>query len=139
MANTFQNLQALFLTVSSGCILYYLGVDISPLSSFIFVLRGALVAKLVILDISFLTSFILASKVVLVVKLVVSGISSIFFNNILTTSRSLFKSAERGTNLSTSNLSTLIFKLHKLFGTIFHLSISNLSTLDFKIAKSLFF
>ena len=38
---------------------------ISPLTSFILVLREALVAKLVILDISSLTSFILALRVVL--------------------------------------------------------------------------
>ena len=49
-----------------------------------------------------------------------------------TTSFSLIK---LGTNLSTSNLSTLHFKLLKLLSTIFNLSIFNLSTSDFKIAK----
>ena len=44
-----------------------------------------------------------------------------------------------GTNLSTSNLSTLLFKLFKLVGTFFNLSMSNLSTSDFKLAKSVFF
>ena len=55
-----------------------------------------------------------------------------------TTSLSLLKSTGTGTNLSTSNLSTLLFKLLKLVGTFFSLSISNLSTLDFKLAKSTF-
>ena len=40
--------------------------------------------------------------------------------------------------LSTSNLSTLLFKMFQLYGTFFSLSISNLSTLDFKLAKSTF-
>ena len=55
-----------------------------------------------------------------------------------TTSLSLFKSVATGTKLSTSNLSTLLFKLLKLVGTFFSLSISNLSPLDFKLAKSNF-
>ena len=38
--------------------------------------------------------------------------------------------------LSISNLSTLLFKLYKLVGTIFNLSISNLSTPSFKLTKS---
>ena len=42
-------------------------------------------------------------------------------------------------NLSRSNLSTLLFKLLKLFGTFLNLSISKLSTLDFKLAKSVFY
>ena len=37
-----------------------------------------------------------------------------------------------------SNLSSLLFKLHKPFGIIFDLSISNLSTSDYKRAKSVF-
>ena len=62
-----------------------------------------------------------------------------FFNNIIfTTSLSLLKSRGIGTNLSTSNLSTLLFKLFKLVGAFFNLSISNLSTLDYELAKSLF-
>ena len=40
-----------------------------------------------------------------------------------------------GNNLSTSNLSTLLFKLLRPLGTFFNLSISNLLTLDFKLAK----
>ena len=43
----------------------------------------------------------------------------------------------RGTNLSTSDLSTLL-KLLKLVSTFFNLSMSNLSTSDFKLAKSAF-
>ena len=45
-----------------------------------------------------------------------------------TTSLSLLKSIETYTNLSTSNLSTLLFKLLKLVGIFLNLSISNLST-----------
>ena len=60
----------------------------------------------------------------------------IFFNNIsFTTALSLLKSEGTGTNLSTSNLCTLLFKLLKFLGTFFNLLISNLSTLDFKLAK----
>ena len=67
------------------------------------------------------------------------SIMYIFFNNIsFTTPLSLLKSAGTGTNLSTSNLSTLLFKLLKLLGTFFNLLISNLSTLDFKLAKPTF-
>ena len=55
-----------------------------------------------------------------------------------TTSLSLLQSAGTGTNLSTSNLSTLLFKLLKLVGTFFNLSMPNLSTSDFKLAKSVF-
>ena len=49
---------------------------------------------------------------------------------------SLLKLKETSMNLSTCNLSSLIFKLLKLFGTFFNLLISNLSTSDFKVAKS---
>ena len=63
----------------------------------------------------------------------------IFFSNMFfTTSPSLLKSTGTGTNLSTSNLFTLLFKLLKLVGTFFNLSISNSSTLDFKLAKYVF-
>ena len=55
-----------------------------------------------------------------------------------TTSLSLLKSTGTGTNLSTSNLSTLLSKLLKLVGKFFSLSIPNLSKLDFKLAKSTF-
>ena len=92
--------------------------------------RALVVAKLVILGISPFTSFILALVVVLVSKLVISGIlSSIFFilalyTSFLTTSffttwLSLLKSTRTGTNLSTSNLSTLLFKLLILVGIFF--------------------
>ena len=64
-----------------------------------------------------------------------SGIlSSISLN--LTTSLNLVKSTGTGNYLSTSNLSTLLFKLIKLVGTFFSLSLSKLSTLDFKLPKS---
>ena len=73
--------------------------------------REVLVAKLVLLVLSPLTSFILALREV---------------------------STGTGINLSTSNLSTLLFKLHKLVGTFFNLSICNLSTLDIRLAESTF-
>ena len=43
-----------------------------------------------------------------------------------------------GANLSTPNLSTLLFKSIKPLGTFFNLSMSNLCTSDFKLAKSVF-
>ena len=52
------------------------------------------------------------------------------------TSLSLLKSPGTGNNLSTSNLSTLLFKFFKLLGTFFNISISNLPASDFKLAKS---
>ena len=97
------------------------------------VLRAVVVAKLVILDISPLTSFVLALRLVLVAKLVISGtfilaLYTSFLTKFFTTSTGT------GTNLSTSNLSTLLFiKLLKLLGSFF-----NLSTSDFKLAKSTF-
>ena len=117
------------------------------------VVRAAVVAKFVTTGISPLSSFILALRVVLVAKLVISGILSLvfFYLSIIyiflttyvlltffTASLGLPKSTEIGTNLSTSNLLTLLFKLLKSVGTSFNLSISNLSTLDFKLAKSTF-
>ena len=113
-----------------------------------FSVRAAVVAKLVILGISTLISFILAIRVVLVVKLVISHILSInishlsiiyiFFKKIIfTTSLSLLKST-RKILIYQHQLSTLFFKLPKLFGTLFNLSISNLSTSDFKLVKSTF-
>ena len=108
-------------------------LGVSPLTSFILALREALVAKLVILGISSLTFL----RVVLLTKLVISGIlSPIFFILALYTSYTLYtsiyiivslnllKSTGTGTNLSTSNLSTLFSKLLKLVGTFFSLSIS---------------
>ena len=51
---------------------------------------------------------------------------------------SLCKSKGTGNSLSTSNLSTLLFKLLKLIDTFLNLSMPNLSTWDFKLDKSLF-
>ena len=100
------------------------------------------------LGISPLTSFTFAIKVVLVAKLIMSGILSLVFylsiyisfitTSFFTTSLSLLKSTGTGTNLSTSNLSTLLSKLLKSVEASFNLSISNLSTSDFKLAKSVF-
>ena len=92
------------------------------------VVRVPLVAKLVILVTSSLTSFISALREALVAKLVISDIlSSIFlilalYTSFLTTSfftssLNLLKSTGAGTNLSSSNLSTLLFKLLNLIGT----------------------
>ena len=53
-----------------------------------------------------------------------------------TKSLSLLKSTGTCTNLSTSNSSTLLFKLLKLVETFSSLSISNLSTSDVKLARS---
>ena len=88
------------------------------------VVKAVLVAKLVILGISPLSSFILALKLVLVAKLVISGISSSIFlilafytsfltTSFFTTSLNSFKATGTGTNLSTSNLSSLFFKVLK--------------------------
>ena len=54
------------------------------------------------------------------------------------TSLNFLKSVGTGFNLSTSNLSTLFFKLFQLNGTFLNLSVSNSSTSDFKLAKSAF-
>ena len=100
-------------------------LGISLLTSFISPLTAAVVAKLPILGISPLTSFILALRVVLVAELVMSSIlSSIFFilalyasfltTSFFPTSRSLLKSTETGTNLSISNVSTLLKLLNCL-------------------------
>ena len=109
--------------------------------SFSTAVRAAIVAKLVILSISPLTSSILALREALVAKLVISGIlSSIFLILVLYISflimsffaatLSLLKSIGTGAYLSTSNLSTLLFKLLKSAGTFFNLSISNLNELN---------
>ena len=87
------------------------------------------VAKPLTLGISFLISFIFVLRIVLVARLVISRIlSSIFFvlalysvfltTSFLTTFISLLKPTGAGTNLSISNLSTLLFKLLKLFGNM---------------------
>ena len=109
--------------------------------SFSTAVRAAIVAKLVILSISPLTSSILALREALVAKLVISGIlSSIFLilalyisfliMSIFAATLSLLKSIGTGAYLSTSNLSTLLFKLLKSAGTFFNLSISNLNELN---------
>ena len=66
------------------------------------------------------------SSIFLISALYISFLTTSFF----TTSLSLLKSTGTGTNLSTSNLSTLLFKWLKLVGTFFDLSISDLSTLN---------
>ena len=84
------------------------------------------------LGISFLTSFVLILSAALVAKLVISSIlASIFLvlpvytsfstTSFFTKSLSLLKSTGIGTKLSSSNLSTLLFKLLKLVGTFFNL------------------
>ena len=64
--------------------------------------------------------------------------TSFLTTSFFTTSVSLLKSTGSGTNLSISNLSTLLFKLLKLVGKFFSLSIPDLSTLDFELAKLTF-
>ena len=123
-------------------------LGISPLTSFILALREALVVKLAVLGTSPSISFILALREALVANFVISGIlSSLFFilalyTSLLTTPFfyciTLLKSTRTGTNSSTSNLSTLLFKLLKLNGTFFNSSVSNLSTSDFKLSKTTF-
>ena len=99
---------------------------ISPLASFILALREALVVKLVISGV--------LSWLFLILALYTSFVTTLFF----TTSLSLLKATGRGTNLSISNSSTLIFKLLKPLATFFNLSVSNLSTPDFNLANSTF-
>ena len=70
----------------------------------------------------------------MVLALYTSFLTTSFF----TTSLSLLKSTGTGNNLSTSNLSILLFKLLKPVGIFSNLLISNLSTSDFKLAKSTF-
>ena len=93
-------------------------LGILSLTSFILATRAAVVAKLVILGITPLSSFTLALRVVLVTKLVISSVllsiflilayTSFLVISFFTTSLSLLKSTETGTNLSTSNLSTCL-------------------------------
>ena len=74
-----------------------------------------------------------------IITFLTKSLYSVFLTtSVFTTSLSLLKSTETGTNLSTSNLSTLLFKLFKLVDTFFNLSISHFSTSDFKLAKSVF-
>ena len=97
------------------------------------------VAILLILDISALTSFIFVLRIVLVPKLVILAISSSIFlilalysvfltNSFFTTLLSLLKSTGTDANLLTSTLSTLLFKLLKLVDKLFNLSMSNSTT-----------
>ena len=121
-------LSILFSTAVEAVAVVILGILF--LTLFILALKAIVVAKLVILGISFLTSFILGSFISSVSsKLVISGIlSSVFlilalYTSFLTTSfftiLSLLNSTRRGTNLPTSNLSTLRFKLFKSVGIFF--------------------
>ena len=55
-----------------------------------------------------------------------------------TTSLNFLNSTETVVNLSTSNLSTLLFKLFKTLGTFFNSSKSNSSTDVFQLAKLVF-
>ena len=93
--------------------------------------NAEVVAKSLIVGISVLTSFIFVLGIVLVAKLVISGnLSSTFFilalysffltTSFLSTLLTLLKSTGTGIDLSISNLSTLFFKLPKLFGKIFN-------------------
>ena len=59
-------------------------------------------------------------------------IISLFNDIIFTSSLCLLKSTRVSTNLSTSSLSTLLFKLLKTVGVFSNLSISHLSISDFK-------
>ena len=65
--------------------------------------------------------------------MIVALYSVFLITSIYTAALSLHKSTGTGTNLLTSNLSTLFFKLFKPVGTF-----SNLSATDFKLAKSTF-
>ena len=112
-----------FSLLNSTIVIYLLW----PVTLFSTAVRAVLAAKLAILGI-FLTFFILALRVALVAKLVISGIlPSIFLilalyiyiyiyisslaASFFTASLGLLKSAGAGANLSTSYLSTLLFKL----------------------------
>ena len=70
--------------------------------------------------------------------LILAIYTSFLRTSFFTTSLTLLRLIGTGTNLSTFNLSTLLFKLLKVVGTLLNLSISNLSTSDFKLAKSVF-
>ena len=92
--------------------------------------NAEVVAKQLMLGISVLTSFIFVLRIVLVAKLVIGILSSMFFilslysvfltTSFLTALFNLLKSTGTGTNLSISSLSTLFFKLLKFFGKIFN-------------------
>ena len=90
--------------------------------------RAVVVANLLFLGNASSTSFILGLREALVAKLVISDIlSSIFLilalytsfltTSVFTSSLNLLKSTGAGTNLSSSNLSTLLFKLFNLVRT----------------------
>ena len=65
-----------------------------------------------------------------ILELYKSFLTTAFFATLLI----LLKSTGTGTNLSRSNLSTLLFKLRKLVGTFLNSAVSNLPTSDFKLA-----
>ena len=84
--------------------------------------NAEIVARPIMLAVSFLTSFIFVLRLLLVAKLLISGIlSSMFFilasysvfstTSLLTTLLNLLKSTGTGANLSISSLSTSVFKL----------------------------
>ena len=86
--------------------------------------RAVAVVKLVILGILFLTSFILALRAAVVVKFAISGIlpsiffilalyTSFFTTSFFATLLSLLKSTRADSNLSASNLSTLLFPVYQ--------------------------
>ena len=91
-------------------------LGVSTLNSFIWALREAWLGKLVILDV--------LSSIFLILALHTYLLTTSFF----TTSLSLLKSIGTGTNLSTPNLSNLVFKFLKLVGAFFNLSIAYSST-----------
>ena len=78
---------------------------------------------------------VVTSDVLSSIFLIIAFYTSFLTTSFFITSLSLFKSTEIGTNLSTSKLSRLLYKLFKLIGTFYNLPISNLSTLDFRLAK----
>ena len=71
------------------------------------------------------------SSIFFILALYTSFLTTSFFTTLL----SLHKSTGTGTNLSTFNLSILLFKLLKLAGKFLKLLISNLSTFDFKLVN----
>ena len=68
------------------------------------------------------------SNIVSIIFLILALYTFLLTTSLFTTSLSLLKPTVAGANLSTSTLSTLLFKLLKLVGMFFHLSISNLSS-----------
>ena len=99
-----------FFSIKSSSSSYVSNTRFRTLNSFILALRKALVAKLVISG--------ALSSIFLILALYTSFLITPFF----TISLSLLKSTGAGTNLSTSNLSSLLLKWLKLVSTFFNLS-----------------